>query len=46
VQEARAAFERGDFAASIDKAKAAAARLHASARDLESAVPTTGRRRR
>ena len=45
VQEARTAFDKGDYAASIDKAKAAAARLHASTRDLEATAPTTGRRR-
>jgi uncharacterized protein DUF4398 len=45
VQEARTAFDRGDYRASIEKATAATARLRASARDLEAAVPTTGRRR-
>jgi hypothetical protein len=45
VQEARTAFGKGDYVASIDKAKAAAARLHASTRDLDATVPTTGRRR-
>ncbi len=45
VQEARTAFDKGDYAVSIDKAKAAAARLHASIRDLDATAPTTGRRR-
>jgi predicted S18 family serine protease len=45
VQEARTAFDKGDYVASIDKARAAAARLHASTRDLDATVPTTGRRR-
>jgi hypothetical protein len=46
VQEARTAFQKGDYLGARDKAKAATARLHASTRDLETAVPTTGRRRR
>ena len=46
VQEARTAFEKADYRTAIDKATAATARLHASARDLDTAVPTTGRRRR
>jgi colicin import membrane protein len=45
VQEARAAFDKGDYRAAIDKAAAATARLHASTRDLDTAVPTTGRRK-
>jgi hypothetical protein len=45
VQEARTAFDKGDYTASIDKAKAATARLHASTRDLDATASTTGRRR-
>jgi uncharacterized protein DUF4398 len=45
VQEARTAFEKGDYRVSADKAAAATARLRTSTRDLETAVPTTGRRR-
>jgi len=45
VQEARTAFDKGDYRAAIDKAAAATARLHASTRDLDTAVPTTGRRK-
>ncbi len=46
VQEARAAFQKGDYLGARDRAKAATARLHTFTRDLETAVPTTGRRRR
>jgi len=46
VQEARTAFEKGDYRAAIEKATAATAHLRASTRDLDAAVPTTGRRRR
>src|SRR5262249_13998360 len=46
VQEARTAFDKGEYRPSIDKAAAATARLRASTRDLEVAVPTSGRRRR
>jgi hypothetical protein len=45
VQEARTAFEHGDYLASIDKAKAATARLRASTHDLDATTSTTGRRR-
>ena len=46
VQEARTAFARGDYPAAAERAKAATARLQASTHDLETPVPTTGRRRR
>jgi hypothetical protein len=45
VQEARAAFDRGDYLAAIDQARAAATDLRVTAHDLETA-PTTGTRRR
>jgi uncharacterized protein DUF4398 len=45
VQEARTAFDRGDYLVAIDTARGAAADLRAMARDLETA-PTTGTRRR
>ena len=45
VQEARTAFEAGDYPASIDKSKGATARLRAAIHDLDAPTPTTGRRR-
>ena len=45
VQEARAAFDRGDYLAAIDQARGAATDLRATAHDLETA-PTSGTRRR
>ena len=45
VQDARAAFDRGDYLAAIDQARSAVADLRATAHDLETA-PTTGTRRR
>ena len=45
VQEARTAFEGGEYLASIEKAKGATARLRAAIHDLDAATPTTGRRR-
>jgi hypothetical protein len=45
VQEARAAFDRGDYLASLDVARTATARLRAAAHDLD-ALPSTGSRRR
>ena len=46
LQEARAAFDRGDYLGAIDKAHAAAAELRAAVHDLESAPVAAGRRRR
>ncbi len=45
VQEARTAFEGGDYIASIEKSKGATARLRAAIHDLDAPSPTTGRRR-
>jgi len=45
VQEARTAFEAGDYPASIDQSKGATARLRAAIHDLDAPTPTTGRRR-
>jgi hypothetical protein len=45
VQEARAAFDRGDYLVAIDQARGAVADLRATEHDLETA-PTTGTRRR
>ena len=46
VQEARAAFDRGDYLAAIDKAHAATASLRAVVKDRETAPVPAGRRRR
>ena len=46
LQEARAAFDRGDYLGAIDKAHAVAAELRAAVHDLESAPVAAGRRRR
>jgi hypothetical protein len=46
LQEARAAFDRGDYLGAIDKAHAAAAELRAAVHDLEAAPVAAGRRRR
>ncbi|HKB09209.1 MAG TPA: DUF4398 domain-containing protein [Vicinamibacterales bacterium] len=46
VQEARTAFERGDYLAALDQARGAAADLRAATRDLETAATTGTRRRR
>jgi hypothetical protein len=45
VQEARTAFDAGDYPVSIDKSKGAIARLRAAIHDLDASTPTTGRRR-
>jgi len=45
VQEARTAFEAGDYLASIEKSRAATARLRAAIHDLDVPTPTAGRRR-
>ena len=46
VQKARAAFGHGDYPAVTRTTVAASARLHATARDLETAAASSGRRRR
>jgi hypothetical protein len=46
VQEARTAFDRGDYLAAIDQARGAAADLRAMSRDLETAATTGTRRHR
>jgi hypothetical protein len=46
VQETRAALDKGDYLAVIDRARQMSARLHAAARDLEAAAATPSRRRR
>ena len=46
LQEARAAFDRGDYLGAIDTAHAVAAELRAAVHDLESAPVAAGRRRR
>jgi len=46
VQEARAAFERGDYLAAIGQARSAAEDLRATTRDLEPAATTGTRRHR
>jgi len=46
VQEARTAFERGDYLAAISGAQRAAADLRATTRDLETAATTGTRRHR
>jgi len=46
LQDARTAFDRGDYLAAIDKAHAAAADLRAAVHDLEAAPVPAGRRRR
>jgi len=45
VQEARAAFDKGDYLAAIDKARAVPAQLTAAAHDLDAATSASGRRR-
>lgn len=46
VQEARTAFEKGDYLAAIDTAHSVAGRLGPATRDLETAAAAGGRRRR
>jgi len=46
VQEARAAFDRGDYLAAIEQARGAAADLRATTRDLDTAATTGTRRHR
>jgi len=46
VQEARAAFDRGDYLAAIEQARGAAADLRATTGDLEPAATTGTRRHR
>ena len=46
VQEARAAFDRGEYLAAIEQARSAAADLRATTRDLETAATTGTRRHR
>jgi hypothetical protein len=46
VQEARAAFERGDYAAVVKGAAGVNAQLAGAAADLDAAIATTSRRRR
>ena len=46
LQKARAMFDRGDYLAVIDVAKATTARLRGSARDLDAAAAAPVRRRR
>jgi uncharacterized protein DUF4398 len=46
VQEARTAFDRGDYLAAIEQAKSAAADLRATTRDLDTAATTGTRRHR
>ena len=45
VQEARAAFEKGDYLAAIDTAHAVSARLGDATHDLDAAAAAGGRRR-
>ena len=46
LQEARTAFDRGDYLGAIDKAHAVTAELRAAVHDLEAAPVAAGRRRR
>jgi paraquat-inducible protein B len=46
VQEARTAFDRGDYLAAIEQARSAAADLRATTRDLDTAATTGTRRHR
>jgi Domain of unknown function (DUF4398) len=46
VQKARTAFDRGDYASAMTLATAAAGPLRAAVRDLDTAAPPPGRRRR
>jgi hypothetical protein len=46
LQEARTAFERGDYLIAIEKARDAATRLRASTHVIEPGAPPAGRRRR
>jgi len=46
LQDARSAFDRGDYLAAIEKAQSAAAELRAAVHDLEAAPAAAGRRRR
>jgi hypothetical protein len=46
LQEARTAFERGDYLIANEKARDAATRLRASTHEIESVAPPGGRRRR
>jgi hypothetical protein len=45
VQEARAAFDKGDYFAAIDKAHAVPAQLTAASHDLDAATSAAGHRR-
>jgi hypothetical protein len=46
LQEARTAFDRGDYLIAIEKARDAATRLRASTHDIAPAAPPANRRRR
>src|SRR5882672_9896539 len=46
LQEARTAFERGDYLIAIEKARNAATRLRVSTHVIEPGAPPAGRRRR
>jgi predicted S18 family serine protease len=46
LQEARTAFDRGDYLAAIEQARSAAADLRATTRDLDTAATTGTRRHR